>query len=210
MKENARLMNFIRNEFRQAKCGTIEVQHTPIMTRILIYTTTPGLIIGSGGENIKRVVDILREQYKIENPQIDVKKIDNPDLDAQIVAQSIASSIESGVSYKRLGNYYVSKIMETGAIGCEIIITGKLSGERSRRERFVEGYIKKCGEPSESDVIKGFAVANPKLGNIGITVKIMLVHTDILKGMQNIEPEPKENAEKGDKTEEMEKGAEDR
>jgi len=191
MKERVYLEGLIRKEFQHAKCGAIEVQHTPIMTRILIHTTTPGLIIGTGGENIRHVVDILRDKYKIENPQIDIKKIDNPDLEPQIVAQSIAAAIESGVNYKRLGNYYVSRIMDAGAIGCEIIITGKLSGERSRRERFVAGYIKKCGEPSERDVLKGFAVANPKLGNIGITVKIMLIHTDLLKQI-GTEEEPKE------------------
>jgi small subunit ribosomal protein S3 len=189
MKENVWLEDFIRNEFKHAKCSKIEVQHTPIMTRIVLYTTTPGLIIGVGGENIKRVVDILKDTYKIENPQIDIKKIDNPDLDPQIVAQNIASSIESGVNYKRLGNYYVSKIMEAGATGCEIIMSGKLSGERARRERFIEGYIKKCGEPSERDVMKGFAFANPKLGNIGVTIKIMLKHKDVLKDLQKRETE---------------------
>lgn len=205
MKENVSMEDLIRNEFKSAKCGTIEVQHTPIMTRIVIYTTTPGLVIGTGGENIKRVVDILKEKCKIENPQIDIKKIEHPDLDPKIVAKSIASSIESGVNYKRLGNYYTQKIMEAGAIGCEIIISGKLSGERSRRERFVEGYIKKCGEPSERDVLTGFCLANPKLGNIGVTVKIMLKYTDVLRDLQRSLGKTKKEKIKKEKSEENQK-----
>jgi small subunit ribosomal protein S3 len=195
-KEHVRLQEFIRTQFAQAKCGTIEVQYTPVVTRIVLYTTTPGLIIGSGGERIKETMEILKKEFGIENPQIDVQKIDNPDLDPNIVAQNIASSIESGVNFKKLGNYFLQRIMESGAIGCEIIITGKLSGQRGRRERFIAGYIKKCGEPSKRDVAKGFALANPKLGNIGVTVKIMLTRHELKLNMAKIEQDRQANEEK--------------
>jgi small subunit ribosomal protein S3 len=173
-KEHTDMEEFIRKQFAQARCGNIEVQHTPIMTRIIIYTTTPGLVIGSGGERIREILEKLKKEFSMENPQIDVQKIENPDMDPHIVAQSIANSVENGINAKRLGNYYVSRIMKAGAIGCEIVLSGKLSGERSRKERFFAGYLKKCGEPAEKDVIKGFAVASPKLGSIGVTVKIMV------------------------------------
>jgi small subunit ribosomal protein S3 len=179
-KEQISLEEFIRFQFRQAKVGDIEIQHTPVVTRIILYTTTPGLVIGTGGERIKEIVDEIKKRYKIDNPQIDVQKINDADLDPQIVAQSIASQVESGVNYKRLGNYYLDRIMQAGATGCEIIISGKLSGERSRRERFYAGYLKKCGEPAMRDVMRGFALANPKLGNIGVTVKIMLTQPEQL------------------------------
>lgn len=180
-KENVSMEEFVRSKFSQAKCGRIEVQHTPIVTRIIIYTTTPGMVIGAGGERIKETIDILKTQFKVENPQIDVQKIENPDIDPYVVAQSIASSVENGINYKKLGNYYLERIMAAGAIGCEIVCSGKLSGERSRRARFTKGYLTKCGEPAQNDVLYGFAVANPRLGNIGVTVKIMLKHTESLK-----------------------------
>jgi small subunit ribosomal protein S3 len=182
-KEQISLREFVKKQFREAKCGFIDVQHTPVATRIIIHTTTPGIIIGSGGENIKDAIEIIKRDFKIDNPQIDVQKIDVPDLDADIVAQTIAASIESGVNYKRLGNFYVSKIMNAGAIGCEIVIAGKLGGEKSRTERFTEGYLKKCGDPAEKDVMKGWALANPKLGNIGILVKIMMYQPETLRHM---------------------------
>lgn len=185
-KENIGLEEFIRSQFKQAKCGKIEVQHTPIVTRIIIYTTTPGLVIGAGGERIRETTEQLKQKFSIENPQIDVQKIDNPDADPHIIAQNIANALETGVNYKRLGNFYVEKIMEAGAVGCEIVFSGKMSGQRSRKERFTEGYLKKAGDPALKDVIKGFAVANPRLGNIGITVKIMIRHADIMQAAKKI------------------------
>ena len=197
-KEQVRMEEFIRKQFAQAKCGKIEVQYTPVVTRIVLYTTTPGLIIGSGGERIKDTMETLKKEFKIENPQIDVQKIDNPDIDPDIVAQTIASSIESGVNFKKLGNYYVQRIMDSGAIGCEIVMSGKVSGQRSRRERFIAGYLKKCGEPSKRDVVKGFALANPKLGNIGVTVKIMIRRTELSLKIKEV-PELKDKEKKAQK-----------
>ncbi|MFH0832681.1 MAG: 30S ribosomal protein S3 [Candidatus Aenigmatarchaeota archaeon] len=172
-KERVTVEEFIRKHLADTKCSNIEVQHTPIVTRIIIYTSTPGLVIGSSGDRIRELVEVLKKNLKIENPQIDVQKINNPDMDPTIVAKTLALSIENSVNYKKLGNVYISRIMSAGAMGCEIIFAGKLSGERSRRERFTAGYLKKCGEPAQY-VLKGFAVATPKLGNVGITVKIML------------------------------------
>lgn len=205
-KERVKLEEFVRKQFAQAKCGSIEVQYTPVVTRIILHTTTPGLIIGSGGERIKETVELIKKEFKIENPQIDVQRIEDPDLDANIIAQTIATSVESGVNFKKMGNFYLQRIMEAGAIGCEIVLSGKVSGQRSRRERFVAGYLKKCGEPSKRDVDKGFSVANPKLGNIGVTVKIMRRNTELAMNIKKPEqaeekkqkepaPEAKEEAE---------------
>ena len=144
-KEHVKLEEFVRRQFAQAKCGSIEVQYTPVVTRIILHTTTPGLIIGSGGERIKETVELIKKEFKIENPQIDVQRIENPDIDPTIIAQTLATAIESGVNFKKLGNFYLQRIMEAGAIGCEIVLSGKVSGQRSRRERFVAGYLKKCG-----------------------------------------------------------------
>ncbi len=196
-KDNIQLEEFIRKQFAQSKCGLIEVQYTPVVTRIIVHTTTPGLIIGSGGERIKETVELLKAKFKIENPQIDVQKISDPDLDPRIIAQSIAAAIETGTNYKRLGNFYVQKIIEAGAVGCELVISGKVSGQRSRRERFTAGYIKKCGNPAEKDVDKAFALANPKLGNIGVLVKIMLKRPESLlgKAVENMQQGPVEPTE---------------
>ncbi|MFH1631167.1 MAG: 30S ribosomal protein S3 [Candidatus Aenigmatarchaeota archaeon] len=177
-KEQIQIEEFVRKEFASAKCGDVIVNYTPLGVRVVISTVAPGLVIGAGGGRIKEVVDILKTKYGVENPQIDVQKITNPDIHPVIVAQSIAAALEKNVNFRRLGKYYLERTMKAGAIGCEIVMSGKISGERGRKERFIAGYLKKCGEPALRDVEKGFAVANPPLGNIGILVKIMVRHSD--------------------------------
>lgn len=173
-KEHVKLEEFVRRQFAEAKVSDIVIQHTPVVTRIILYTTTPGLVIGSGGERIRETAEVLKKEYGLENPQIDVQRIENPDMDPTIVAQTIANSVEDGMNHKRLGEYFLQRIMDAGAVGCEIVMAGKFSGQRGKTQRFIAGYLKKCGEPAKRDVVKGFAVATPKLGNIGITVKIMV------------------------------------
>ena len=180
-KDQVSLEEFVRAKFHEAKTGMIEIQYTPIVTRIIIYTVTPGLIVGSGGERIRETVEELKAKFKIKNPQIDVQRIENQFLDPYVVAQSIAQQLERGTNFRRLGEFYISKIMQSGAIGCELVVSGKVSGQRSRTERFRAGYLKKCGDPALKDVMKGFALANPKLGNIGVKVSIMMRHNEVVQ-----------------------------
>ncbi len=180
-KDQVTLEEFVRKRFDEAKTGMIEIQYTPIVTRIIIHTVTPGLIVGSGGERIRATVEELKAKYSLRNPQIDVQRIENQFLDPHVVAQNIAKQLERGTNHKRLGEFYVSRIMQSGAVGCELVMAGKLSGQRSRTERFSAGYLKKCGDPAQKDVLKGFALANPKLGNIGVKVSIMIRNREITK-----------------------------
>ncbi len=178
-KEQSNLEEFVRALFNTARCGEIEVQHTPVVTRIIIHTTTPGLIIGSGGDRIKEAAEMVKQKFKIENPQIDVQKIDNPDLDSNIIAQGIGAALESGMNFRRVGNQYVERVMDSGATGCEIVMSGVITGARGRTERFVAGYIKKSGNTAERFVQKGFTTARPKRGAIGVTVKIMQYNPEL-------------------------------
>ncbi len=168
------LMKLLKNE----NCSQVDVRRTPLGTRIVAYTTTPGLIIGSKGSGINKIKDILRKEFGLENPQIDIQKIQNPLLDSKFVAKRLADLLEKGYNYKKLGNVYTQKIMSSGALGCEIIFAGKLSGEKSRRERFKKGYLIKSGHQAEVFVSKASAEAIPKLGIINITVSIIVNHPE--------------------------------
>ena len=177
-KEQIKLEEFLRKEFADIKCGLMEIAYTPLGVRIIVHTTSPGLVIGHQGDKIREVADKLKTQFGLENPQIDVQKITNPDMEPRIVSQSIAAALDRGMNPKKIGHYYIDRVMRAGAIGCEIIIKGKLGGEKSRQERFIQGYIKSCGEPAQRDVIVGVATALPKLGCIGVTTRIMITHSD--------------------------------
>jgi len=161
---------YIKKLFAQAKCSGIDVQQTPLGTRITIYTLYPGLVIGVGGENLRQLQQDLEEKFGIKNPQINVERIANPMLDPLIVAQLIASAIERGINHRRVARYYLQRVMEAGAQGCEIVISGKLGSEKARRERFREGFVAKSGE--QVGVLYGFAEAQTKPGTIGVKVYI--------------------------------------
>jgi len=81
--------------------------------------------------------------------------------------------LERGLHFRRVGHTAVRRVMNAGAKGVVVIISGKLTGERARTEKFMAGYMKHCGEPAEELVDIGRAVAKTKPGIIGITVKIM-------------------------------------
>ncbi len=144
-------------------------------------------MIGRGGEKIKAITEYLREHFKLDNPQLDVKEVRDPDLDAQIIARQIASSLERGLNYKRVANMTIKRVMDSGAVGIQIRISGKLGGEKSRTDKFMQGYLQHSGETADRLVSKGKAEALLKPGKVGIQVKIMNI---------NIEQEMKQQKEK--------------
>ncbi len=173
------LEKFIESSFPDGDYSKIVLQRTPLGLKVVIFTNKPGRIIGRGGRNIELMNQALKQRFGLENPQIDIKSIENPDLDAKIVAKQIASALERGYNYKKIGNVFLKRIMDAGAIGVEIIIKGKLGGAMSRMGKFIAGYIKHSGQGVIDHVDKGFYEALPKLGKIGITVRIMKVFEDI-------------------------------
>lgn len=189
----AGIENYIRDKFPSGDYSKIELQTTPLGIKIIIYTNKPGKIIGRGGKNIDDITDSLRKEFNLENPQIDVKEISNPDLDAKIVAKQIKSAIEKGFSYKKIGNLTIKRIMEAGALGAQIIIAGKVGGGKAMSAKFIEGHIKHSGYLSKKLVDEGYEEARTRPGTIGIRVRIMVESRDITgavirKGMEVIKP----------------------
>lgn len=169
----AQIEEFIRTNFPLGDYSRTELQRTPLGIKVVIWTNKPGKIIGRGGSNINEMTATLKERFNLENPQLDVKLIERPDLDAKIVAKQISSAIEKGYNYKKIGNLALKRVMDAGAIGAEIIISGCMGGSMSQRGRFVDGYLKYCGQPAKELVDSGFEVANTKRSTIGVSVKIM-------------------------------------
>jgi small subunit ribosomal protein S3 len=170
---------FIRRKFPSADYSDIILQRTPLGIKILIYTHKPGRVIGRSGSKIEKMTETLKNKFKLDNPQIDVKSIDNPNLDAKIVAKQIKTALERGYNYKKIGNLSMKRVMEAGAIGVEIMISGKLGGSKGRRGKFVDGYLKHCGDSAKKLVDYGFEEANTRPGKIGVKVKIMKEFMDI-------------------------------
>ncbi len=174
--ENVRrvlLKEYLKKEVSRAGFGGLDVQRTPMGTRVVLTTERPGLVIGRRGQTIKNLTQVIEERFGFENPQIEVQEVANASLNAQIMAEKLAFSLERGWHFRRAGHSTVRRIMDSGARGCHIIIAGKLTGQRHRTEKFKEGYIKFCGEPKLLFIDHGYAVAKLKMGVIGVTVEIM-------------------------------------
>ena len=133
----------------------------------------PGLVIGRGGETIKELASALEQSFKVANPQISVSEIEVPEFNAYVVASRVASALQRGVHFRRAGFWALNQVMEAGALGAEIVISGKLSTERARFEKFRAGYFPRCGEPALVAMKKAEAHVQLKPGIIGVRVKIM-------------------------------------
>jgi len=171
--QRSQIDEFFADELGRAGYGGMDVAKTPMGTQIVLKAEKPGMVIGKGGKNIRKVTRELEERFDLEDPQIDVQEVDEPDLNARIVADRLANALERGWYFRKAGHTTIDRIMEAGALGAEIVLSGKVTGARSRVEKFNRGYIKHNGEPAQEIVDEGQGVAVMKLGTIGVTVKII-------------------------------------
>jgi small subunit ribosomal protein S3 len=190
------LEKFLRKKVEKAGYSHSEIERTPLGTRIIIYVHKPGLIIGKSGRKIDELAEEIKEKFKIENPMIDVKEVEQPMLDANIVAYRIAKAIEKGINYKKVCNYYLEQVRNAGAIGVSIVVSGKLAGkERSRFQKFRSGFVAYSGDYAERLVEKGYSQAMIKPGIVGVEVRIMKQPIEEFKMKEGEKSESKGNEE---------------
>jgi small subunit ribosomal protein S3 len=171
--QRTKIDEFFHEELSRAGYGGMEVAKTPMGTQIQLKAEKPGMVIGKGGKNIRKITSELESRFKLDDPQIDVQEVDEPDLNAQIVADRLANALERGWYFRKAGHTTIDRIMDSGALGAEIVLSGKVTGNRSRVEKFNRGYIKHNGEPAEEIVDRGTGVAVMKLGTIGVQVRVI-------------------------------------
>jgi len=192
-----------------------KVKKTPLGDKVVIYASRPGLVVGRKGSNIKKLTLALKKKFNLENPQVEISEVEQVNLDPKIVAERIASTLERFGSqrFKGVGHKMMSDVMGAGALGIEILISGKIPGSRAKTWRFYQGYLKKCGDISVSVVRKAHASAKLKTGIVGIKVSIMppdIKLPDQITIKEKIEkvPEVKKEAENKPKQKTKEKKAE--
>lgn len=176
VSENIRrvlLKEYFRKETEMAGFGGIDIQRTPMGTRVTLTVERPGMVIGRKGSKIKELTRVVQEDYGFDNPQIEVQECRNPSKNPQIMAQKLAIALERGWHFRRAGHSTLRRIQDTDVKGCQVKLSGKLTGQRHRTEKFKWGHIKFCGEPAITTMDRGFAVAKKKLGVIGVSVDIM-------------------------------------
>lgn len=173
-KEEYGIKEYIKRNLGKGKISKLDIEYTPIGEKIIVSTNKPGLVIGRKGEKIDELTHFLKTRFKLENPHIEIKEIENPLFDSQTVADDIALNLErmGNLKFKIIAYKKLQEIMAAGALGCELRLSGKLPSERAKSWRFSEGYLKKSGESSK-EVDRAKATALTKTGIIGIKVAIM-------------------------------------
>lgn len=169
------IKKLIEEKLKGAGISQIRLKKIPLGEKIIIHTSRPSLIVGSKGSNIKDLTKILKKKFQLENPQIEIVEVKEVFLDANVVAERIASSLErfGSARFKGIGHKIMENVINSGALGIELIISGKIPGARAKSWRFYQGYLKKCGDIAVSGVRKAQKAALLKSGIIGIKVAIM-------------------------------------
>jgi len=173
-EEELGIKEYIKRSLGKGRISDVFIEYTPVGEKIIVVTNRPGLVIGRKGERIGELTSTLKKRFSLDNPHIEIRDIVNSDLDAQLVADFIALNLERRgalkfklIAYRTLGN-----IMTAGALGVEIVLSGKLPSDRARSWRFAQGYLKKTGEPAKV-VNRAMAQAKTQKGVVGIKVSIL-------------------------------------
>ena len=173
-KEELGVKEYIKTALGKGKISAVIIEYTPVGEKIVIATNKPGMVIGRKGEKIEELTEYLKRNFHLDNPHIEIKDILDPRLDAQLVADDIALALErkGSMKFKVIAYKVLQDIRSAGALGAEIVLSGKLPSERARTWRFSEGYLKKTGDPSKV-VDRAMAQAITPMGVIGIKVSIL-------------------------------------
>lgn len=164
---------FLQHELERAGISRIQIQKTPVATRITLVVQRPGMVVGKRGTGIDELAASLK-RFGIDNPKIEVVEVAVPSLDSKLMAEKIGRQIEVRGNVKQTIRMALREIVSAGAVGVEIRVAGKLVGKGGKAKTITmrQGFLKKSGEPMKL-VNEAKFTAYPKAGAIGITVKIL-------------------------------------
>jgi small subunit ribosomal protein S3 len=175
IKDNYNMMllkDYLRIQIKDAGFSHAEISKTPTGTRVALHVTRPGIVIGRKGSGIRELTERLEKDFGLKNPQISVNEIEKPDLSPSVMCNRMASHLERGTAFRRATMWTMKQIMESGAMGVQITISGKLRGDRSAFEKHVAGILPRAGHHAEVIVEEDIAHVKTAMGLIGIRIRI--------------------------------------
>lgn len=168
--EDHEIRKFIKNKFFTSGIANIELERAANRIKTNIYTAKPGMVIGKGGSGVDELKKEL-EKMTGKNVFINIVEVKNPDLNAQLVAENVASQLVRRVSFRRAMKQAIQRSMRSGAKGIKTMVSGRLGGtEIARSEGYNEGTIPL--QTLRADIDYGFAEADTTYGKIGVKVWI--------------------------------------
>ncbi len=169
--EDHKIRTFINKKYATSSVSKIVIARAANRVDIDIFTSRPGVIIGNKGAGVE---ELKKEVIKIasnKNININIKEVKRPDLDAQLIAQSIAFSLEKRMSYKRVLKQALQRVMKAGAQGCKVMVSGRLDGaEIARSEQYHEGRTPL--QTLRADIDYATYEAHTTFGIVGVKVWI--------------------------------------
>lgn len=162
---------FLKKRLAQASVSRIQIERTAGSATITIQTARPGLVIGKKGEDIERLRNEVTKMLGLPHVHINIEEVRKPELDAQLVAESVAQQLERRIMFRRAMKRAVQNTMRLGAQGVKINVAGRLNGaEIARAEWYREGRVPL--HTLRADIDYGFAEASTTYGIIGVKVWI--------------------------------------
>ncbi len=190
--EDYKIRKHIKNKLYTSGISRILIKRTANRININILTSKPGMVVGRGGENIE---DLKKELKKMTSKtiHIDITEVKKPEIDSQLVAESIAFALERRIAFRRAMKQAMGRAMKAGAQGIKVAVAGRLNGaEMARTESYSEGNVPLS--TLRADIDYGFAEADTTYGKLGI--KVWIYKGEIIPGVTPTEPKEEKRSKR--------------
>ena len=204
IKDNYNMMllnDFLKERIKESGFNKVEISKTPTGTKITLYVTRPGIVIGRKGTGIKELTEKIEKDFGLKNPQISVEEVAKAELSPSVMCNRMSAHIERGTAFRRATMWTMNQIMEAGAIGVQITISGKLRGDRSAFEKHTQGILPRAGNYAKNIVSEDIVHTKTPMGLIGIKIRIARKEKIVLE-FEHKEKEPIETESIDEKSEE--------
>jgi small subunit ribosomal protein S3 len=193
LHEDLKLREWVKNRWKHAGLSRVEIERIGNVIRFTIWTARPGVVIGKGGAEIQNVREEL-QALTGQRIMINIQEIKNPDSDAQVVSEGVASSLERRISFRRAMKQSIFRAMKSGAKGIKIQCSGRLGGaEIARTEWYLEGQLPLS--TLRAEIAYGFAQARTIYGVIG--VKVWIYKGEVMRPVRTPAEGRKEQKDRG-------------
>ena len=196
------LVDYIRESISEAGFSHTTITRSPTGTKITLYVTRPGIVIGRKGAGIREMTETLENKYNVKNPQISIEEIKQPELSPNVMCSRMAGHLKRGTAFRRATMWTLRQIMDGGAMGVQITISGKLRGDRSAFEKHTSGILPRAGHHADVIVSEDIAHVQTPMGLIGVRIRI--AHKDRLVPEFELLPKKSSESAKSKSTESAE------
>ncbi|RAP73225.1 30S ribosomal protein S3 [Paenibacillus montanisoli] len=171
LMEDVKIREYLKNKLKDAAVSKFEIERAANRVNVTIHTAKPGMVIGKGGSEVENLRSELSKIAKGKKVHINISEIKHPELDAVLVAESIAQQLERRISFRRAMKQSIQRTVRSGAKGIKTSVSGRLGGaEIARQEGYSEGTVPL--HTLRADIDYGTAEAHTTYGRIGVKVWI--------------------------------------